>query len=132
MDLRSILPKSFAILEAMDTAGSISGADWTTVDNAVRAVLCRKIPRRIIEIENRNGAPLSAAAIQNDRWRDKNPHKQAAHVEVSKAKRDGVLVPLSCAECGEAETEAHHENYNRPLEVQWLCRSCHTKLHKAA
>lgn len=25
---------------------------------------------------------------------------------------------------------AHHTNYNNPLAVMWVCRSCHYKIHK--
>jgi hypothetical protein len=24
---------------------------------------------------------------------------------------------------------AHHEDYKRPLNVIWLCRSCHQRIH---
>ena len=34
-----------------------------------------------------------------------------------------------CSKCGkEGKTRAHHEDYNKPLEIIWLCGSCHGKL----
>ena len=40
--------------------------------------------------------------------------------------------PDRCSKCGEKGfIDAHHENYDKPLEVMWLCRSCH-KLHHQA
>lgn len=31
--------------------------------------------------------------------------------------------------CGSNESEMHHEDYGKPLEVQWLCRPCHVLEH---
>jgi hypothetical protein len=49
----------------------------------------------------------------------------------SNAIRNGKLVrPSSCSSCKcLCKPEAHHENYEKPLDVIWLCRSCHCKLH---
>lgn len=34
--------------------------------------------------------------------------------------------PDACSRCGaECEPEAHHADYEKPLEVEWLCRLCH-------
>ncbi len=47
-------------------------------------------------------------------------------------KRGNLTVSMFCMACGdtEAELEKHHENYNKPLDVIFLCVSCHTKIHK--
>lgn len=44
-------------------------------------------------------------------------------------KKRGHLVPKPCQNCGSKEVEMHHEDYDRPLDVTWLCRPCHLALH---
>lgn len=44
--------------------------------------------------------------------------------------KSGKLVRLPCENCGEQQSEAHHIDYNKPLEVMWLCRRCHEEWHK--
>ena len=34
-----------------------------------------------------------------------------------------------CLLCGSMSTVKHHENYDKPLNVIWLCRNCHSKYH---
>jgi integrase len=50
---------------------------------------------------------------------------------VRKALASGVLTkPENCEICGLKETlDAHHDDYSKPLEVKWLCRSCHKCNH---
>lgn len=43
--------------------------------------------------------------------------------------RRGKLVKLRCETCGSDESEMHHDDYDRPLEVRWLCRPCHLEHH---
>lgn len=64
-------------------------------------------------------------------YRENNPKKYAAHVAVGNAVRDGKLIKASCCEdCGSNfALNAHHDNYNFPLEVRWLCSRCHHKWH---
>ena len=39
--------------------------------------------------------------------------------------------PSICSQCSvTGKIETHHPNYNKPLKIVWLCRSCHQSLHK--
>lgn len=36
-----------------------------------------------------------------------------------------------CTLCGETKNiHRHHEDYNKPLEIVFLCRRCHVAIHK--
>lgn len=41
-----------------------------------------------------------------------------------------LIKPQPCEQCGtEERVEMHHKNYDKPLEISWLCRPCHMNLH---
>lgn len=56
---------------------------------------------------------------------------ESAHRAVRKALRVGALVrPEACEGCGRmGGTEAHHADYSKQLEVEWLCPKCHMGIH---
>lgn len=56
-----------------------------------------------------------------------------AHRAVRLAVSTGALVrPSRCAECGQlCKTQGAHYDYRRPLDVRWLCASCHTRWDRA-
>jgi len=60
--------------------------------------------------------------------REKHPERDSAWNAVTVAIRKGDLVSRPCA-CGEEETQAHHPDYSKPLEVMWVCRRCHHNIH---
>lgn len=64
-------------------------------------------------------------------WQRNNPEKKKAHDKVFQAIKMGKIIkPISCSEClREKRLSAHHNNYSRPLDVLWLCSSCHKKKH---
>lgn len=64
-------------------------------------------------------------------WQKKNPDKVRATKIVANAIRTGVLKkPKKCSLCPRKNTRihGHHEDYNKPLEVDWVCASCHKRI----
>jgi hypothetical protein len=66
------------------------------------------------------------------KWLKQNPEKRAAHNLLNGAVKSGKVVkPKVCQECGASgRIHGHHEDYSKPLEVDWLCANCHAKRHK--
>jgi len=44
--------------------------------------------------------------------------------------RRGLLVPQPCETCGDPDSQKHHDDYDRPLAVRWLCRYHHEQFHR--
>lgn len=68
------------------------------------------------------------------RFRDKYPEKAFAHDTLRKAIRSGKIhKPGACEDCGKkCITHGHHVDYDKPLDVVWLCRACHLSKHTKA
>jgi len=68
------------------------------------------------------------------------PLQRRAYTAVMNAIKDGTLVrPKSCQEChnqarrgkdGRLLLQAHHHDYNFPLDVTWLCPICHRRKNR--
>ncbi|KKK78520.1 hypothetical protein LCGC14_2842750 [marine sediment metagenome] len=65
------------------------------------------------------------------KYRLKYPEKEKAHTAVYRAVHSGNMRPsVFCESCGlPVITQAHHADYSRVLSVDWLCQTCHTKIH---
>lgn len=61
--------------------------------------------------------------------RIKNPEKERVRAATSKLIQTGKLKRLPCEHCGSEPAEAHHETYDDPYKVKWLCFVCHRKTH---
>jgi hypothetical protein len=66
---------------------------------------------------------------QVQRARAERDPKRLARDAVSNAIRDGHLTPRPCEVCGCTPAQAHHDDYSRPLDVQWLCFKHHRIRH---
>ena len=63
-------------------------------------------------------------------WLAENRLKRKAHQAVAYAVQTGRLIRQPCERCGTTQTVvAHHEDYNKPLDVLWLCKYHHKERH---
>lgn len=78
----------------------------------------------------KNPKRMKASAEISSAWRKADKRRTAAHNAVTRAVRSGKLIRQPCERCGDKKTEAHHEDYDKPLDVIWLCSVCHKQRHK--
>ena len=60
----------------------------------------------------------------------RHPERKRAETMVRYKLKSGRLTRLPCAVCKDPKSEAHHPDYNEPLNVVWLCRKHHFAEHK--
>ena len=68
-------------------------------------------------------------------WRmrsEKDSKKLKARSLINSAVKHGKIKrPICCEQCGAIGTVyGHHADYNKPLDVEWLCADCHGKRHR--
>jgi ribosomal protein S27AE len=63
-------------------------------------------------------------------WRKIDKRREKCHSAVTRAIRSGELIRQPCVKCGDKKSLAHHEDYDKPLDVVWLCQPCHKQRHK--
>ena len=64
-------------------------------------------------------------------WRNEFPNRRRAQGLVANALRSGKLKKQPCWVCG-GNAVAHHPDYDRPLDVVWLCQPHHKQAHALA
>jgi len=62
--------------------------------------------------------------------KNRYPEKKRAREIAYYAIKSGKIAAASCVVCGNDRAHAHHENYNKPLELTWLCVKHHSERHK--
>ena len=80
--------------------------------------------------ERRKNNPIKAR--ERDKFFHlKNRIKRLIYPKVSYAIKEGKLIkPKLCSICKQNKVRyGHHPDYSKPLEVIWVCGSCHKQLH---
>jgi hypothetical protein len=63
------------------------------------------------------------------KWNSAHPKELWAHSALRSALRKGLIVRGKCEVCGAEGTDGHHADYDRPMQVNWLCRLHHRHVH---
>jgi hypothetical protein len=72
----------------------------------------------------------AAASRISTRWRMEDKRRTRCHNAVSRAVRSGAIEVKPCIICGNGRSYAHHESYDRPLDVVFYCQVHHKERHK--
>ena len=87
-------------------------------------------------IEARRRAQRKYSKTEKGRATEKR-HAVKRQARIKSLGRDKVyylkrhsLKPEPCERCGDDKSQAHHEDYSKPLDVMWLCSQCHADRHK--
>ena len=84
--------------------------------------------KRIIEYERQrfnDPARKEKIKLYQSRMRQQNRGKYRARQKVSNSIRYGKLHRKPCEVCSDQQSEAHHTDYRKPLQITWLCRKHH-------
>lgn len=95
----------------------------------------KKQKREAVKRWAKNNKELNYLRIQRSikKYREEKPEeyklKHVARDRLNRALQRGDIKKKKCEQCGNKDSNAHHEDYNKPLDVIWLCGLCHGKAH---
>lgn len=79
-------------------------------------------------------------SCHNEYMRENRPkHSELSPIQKKKANarayvnvyiKRGKIIKQPCEVCSSPNVQAHHDDYDKPLEIKWLCSPCHIKYHK--
>jgi hypothetical protein len=98
-----------------------------TANRLARIEYYRSYDKRRASLPHR----VAARTEYTQRYRELFPKRTFANYSVNNAIRDGKLKRCPCFVCGE-KAVAHHPDYDRPLDVVWLCQVHHKEAHALA
>ena len=73
---------------------------------------------------------VHAGPSRQARWQAENPKARWAHIALQSALRRKLINREPCAVCGAEKGDGHHDKYDMPIAVTWLCRRHHIAAHK--
>lgn len=102
-----------------------------------RCKRCLEDPAHIRKVQKewRDRHPEKVRAMNKagyKKWIATNKKKQRVERFFRKyCKQNGIVRPTDCSQCGSTlKIEAHHPDYDKPLDVVYLCHVCHVAWHR--
>lgn len=69
---------------------------------------------------------------RSQKWAAAHPKAIWAAQCLRSAIRRGLIERKPCEQCGAVPADGHHDDYDKPAVVRWLCRKHHRELHRKA
>ena len=63
------------------------------------------------------------------KYRENHPEEIKCRHALQYAVKIGEVKRLPCQVCGSPKSQAHHDDYSKPLEVKWFCALHHREYH---
>jgi len=83
------------------------------------------------DIDEAFGAKIEDIELIDQNETDEKVKIYARHVVNNRISSGKIVRLTECQKCGSNENiEAHHNDYDNPLNVIWLCKSCHQRFHR--
>jgi hypothetical protein len=99
-----------------------------TPEERRRIFVSGRNPERVAA-HDKERTTLKAKQEAVERSKARYPERLRARRMVQNEVRYGRLTKQPCFVCGAEKVEAHHPDYDKPLEVIWLCRKDHVQAH---
>lgn len=78
-----------------------------------------------LTVYERNAERIKAERREQYATDSEHRKRVLARVAARKAHPD----PQPCERCGAERADRHHDDYDKPLDIRWLCRTCHIQHH---
>lgn len=90
---------------------------------------------KVIEWEKKNRQTEHRRAKNAEYHRackERYPERFRARALLNQAIKRGEIVRPPCEKCGAPKPHAHHHDYSKPYDVEWLCKRCHYGEHRTS
>ena len=108
-------------------ANRLAKIDYYRAHDRFRGGLSYRVKARKEYAKTDSGKAAQARSVKTQKLL--RPKQNKAREIVNNAVRDGRLEKWPCLVCG-VKAEAHHPDYDRPLDVVWLCNMHHRQAHE--
>lgn len=105
--------------------------DCTRKDTSVRSKLYADRVREYKKKRSKTTKRIELRKKYVEKYKQEHPERVAICLRVRRAIKSGKIIrPSHCSICGkECKPVAHHYDYNKPLDVIFVCQSCHKRIH---
>lgn len=96
--------------------------------------LCTNESKRILRMKNKQDPEWVKLETEKNiaRFRDNQLEKMKRDCrdETRRLIRKGLLIQKPCEVCGLEDSQSHHDDYQDPINIRWLCSWHHAEHHK--